>query len=255
MNNILSFKSFKFFIFFTLLVSLSSFSYSQSNVEAIIIDTLPGTQKEKTVLPKFRIGAQIGYGYRMASIPEETPQEMKSHTKKLKNNLSFGADMSYYFKKIFGIGVKYNGIYASSLSTDIRYMFPDGTVYQGVLSEKIGIHYVGGFLSTRFFPNSNNKHCVFLNAGAGYVRFSEKMVVIDLPAKITGNTAAFCAEIGYDFFVTKHLAIGLQISMMLGSLGAIDLTVGKITERIELDKSQREGLSHIDISLGFRFYK
>jgi hypothetical protein len=49
------------------------------------------------------------------------------------------------------------------------------------------------------------------------------------------------AEIGYDFFVNKYFAIGLQTSLL------IELKKGKWGEP--------ENLSHIDISLGFRFYK
>jgi len=242
----------KYYLTTILLITVIVFSGFLSNAQNSS-DTLPEIQTSKT-LPKFRIGAQIGYGYRTAPIDAYASPEMKTHNTKLKNNLCFGADMSYYFKKNFGIGIKYNGIYAGSLSTNIRLLQND-LIYHGLLSEKIGIHFMGGFLSTRFFPNTNNKHFVFVNVGAGYVRFRDNMIIINLPVKITGNTAAFVAELGYDFWVTKHLAIGFQVAMMIGSLKFIDITVGNETERVALDKLQRENLTHVDITLGFRFYK
>ncbi|MCL2435828.1 MAG: hypothetical protein FWD09_06810 [Lentimicrobiaceae bacterium] len=61
------------------------------------------------------------------------------------------------------------------------------------------------------------------------------------------------AQIGYDFFVSKYLAIGLQLSMTLGALNSMNVTVDNVTEKQTL--AQRETLNHIAISLGFRFYK
>jgi len=59
-------------------------------------------------------------------------------------------------------------------------------------------------------------------------------------AKITKNSAAFFAEIGYDFFPTKYFTIGLQTAMFL------EFKKGKLIDP--------ENMSHIDVSLGFKFY-
>jgi outer membrane protein W len=218
------------------------------------VDTLPKPQVANASPPKFRVGMQIGYGYRVAPIPQNTPAALKNHLSILKNNLNFGADISYYFKNNIGFGVKYNGISAKAHTSNVMYVLEDGFIIYDKLSNKIEIHFIGAFLSTRYFLESN-KHCVFANVGAGYVRYKDHAVFINQSVKMTGNTAAFFAEIGYDFLVTNHLAIGFQLSVILGQLQAIYLTMSNIKVKEELDRTQRENLGHIDISLGFRFYK
>ena len=232
-----------------------AFSYAQSSVEAIQTDTPPKPQTEVNEKPpKFRVSAQAGFGYRTAAIQPDWPAPIKRHAKQLKTNLSFGADVSYFFYKNIGIGVKYNGISGSANSRDLPFVLDDGSTIDVSLSEKIGIHYIGGFLGIRHFTKEN-KLCFFANAGGGYVRFVDNGVSQGIRAIITGNTGAFLGEIGFDYFATKRLAIGLQVSFTAGVLKNITTTVGKVSVKEALDKADHENISHIDISLGFRFYK
>ena len=84
--------------------------------------------------------------------------------------------------------------------------------------------------------------------GARYVRYTDDAGTFkfvppagkDRIVNVSKNSAAFFAEIGYDFFITKYFAIGLQTSAL------IDLKNGKLTTP--------HNMSHIDVSLEFRFY-
>jgi len=192
--------------------------------------------------PKLRLGAQVGYGYGLAPIVETDNLIMENHFKKLKHKLNFGADFSYYFTKYIGVGIKYNGSVSHAVTDD---------VFKGYhqLSELADIHYFAPLIATQYFIVPR-KHCIFANVGAGYLMYNNKALIVrkvgnyfekEEVKNITKNSAAFFAEIGYDFLVTKYFAIGLQISAL------IELTNVKLNEP--------ENLSQIGVSLGFRFYK
>jgi len=118
--------------------------------------------------------------------------------------------------------------------------------FLGNLSEKIGIHYIGAFTGTRTFLGK--RHCVFANVGIGYIRYANEALTHKDHVVIDGNSAAFSADIGYDFFVTRNFAIGLQASMTLG-------ISGYRVNKYFMNEQYKENVSHVDVSLGFRFYK
>jgi hypothetical protein len=242
----------KHFLLQTLLIFMLQFSYGQFPAESIGIDTLPKQNTHKKWHPSFKIGAQIGYAYRTAPIPPNTSSAMKNHLSKLSHNLCYGADFTYFFVKKnnvskfnMGVGLKYNGV-SKVLSSEITYNI-DGSIKPVILSENIGIHYIGPFFTMRHFV-APNKHCVYANVGAGYIRYSNHANINAQNALITGSAIAFLIEIGYDFLVTKHFAIGVQTSMYQS-------IATYMMENVRFGTLHKENLSHLDVSLGFRFYR
>jgi len=238
MTNTLSFTKFKTLIFFCLFVVLCGFSFAQPLNEGFQIDATQKSQKNTTI-PNLKVSAQVGYGYRFANSLYTAESAMYKHLKKLKNSLSFGADFSYYFTNNIGIGIKYNSISSHVVTNDLRYTFSNGNKENAKqVSEYIETHFVGAFLATQFFLVPN-KHSIFANVGAGFIRYKNNIMLNSREVSNIDNSAAFFGEIGYDFFITKSFAIGLQISTL------IELTNGL---------SDPESMSHIDFSLGFKFY-
>ena len=248
MNKFLSFSKLRILFLFGLLVCLCVFSYGQTFQETVKADTLSKSQAVETISPRFRVGAQIGYGCRVGPICRYMATQF-GNIPKHRSNVSFGTDISYYLKNDIGFGIRYNGIYTS---TSENYKFP--LIGIGKVSKKIGIHHFGAFFGARYFLKQN-RYCIFANAGVGYVGFRDNTSVFNESAKITGSSAAFYGEIGFDFLNTKYVAIGLQVSLCAGALGTGTFSIGDRTITEKLDNSLRESLTHIDISLGFRLYK
>jgi hypothetical protein len=173
--------------------------------------------------PKFRVGAQVGYAYISAPILIDTPSG-------LRNSLSFGADLSYFFAK--GIG-------------PLKGNLGGGIKYVGTHSEGFETHYVGIFFAGRSLFGKN-KHCVFGNIGAGYVRYGNDIEIIKEYVANIGNLFGLHAEAGYDFMITPSFAIGLQASF---TFGFAKYTFDKF------GAMQQRAVSHLDISVGFRFYQ
>jgi hypothetical protein len=247
MNHLTLISKFKTLIFIGLFVIFCTFSFGQSSNVALGTDAILKSSKVKTI-SNLRFGAQVGYGYRFAHTPLTNDSTMLSHLNKLKHNVSFGADISYYFTNYLGVGIKYNAIIARVVTDSIFYTFLNSAKKYDYLSELVNVHYFAPFLVAKIFTIPH-KQCFFANAGVGYVRYNHKaflyrsagILEITEVANIAKNSAAFFAEIGYDFFVNKYFAIGLQTSLL------IELKKGKWIEP--------ENISHLDISLGFRFYK
>lgn len=242
MTPLQSFIKLRTLIFFSLFLFLCKFSYGQSSAAKQKIDTVPKVQTANP-LPKLRFGAQFGYGYRFERGFNEHWRDhhgVDCYLFKLKNGVSFGADITYYFSKYMGAGIKYNGIYSQAkLSKDFAIESPfDWFIIR--TSEKVSIHYIGVFYAVRYFIIPH-KHCIFLNAGVGYIGYRNKLKSlspIGVRSEIlTEGTLAFSAEIGHDFLVTKSFALGLQVSTV-----------------IDLLNNQING-SHIDVTLGLRFWK
>lgn len=244
MTHLQSFIKLRTLILFSLFLLLFKFSYGQSSKsEKRKIDTIPNVQTAKP-LPKLRFGAQVGYGYRFERglYPHDSGYPaINDYSFKLKNGVSFGADLTYYFSKYMGAGIKYSGIYSQAkLSTAVFADAPENA-FCAPISEKIDIHYIGIFYAARYFVIPH-KHCILLNAGIGCIKYRNKMIYFTgfngtFDETLDEATLAFSAEIGHDFLVTKSLAIGLQVSTV------IDLLIKRING------------SHIDVTLGLRFWK
>jgi len=249
-----------------LLVCQCIFSYGQMSENAIKPDTLPAAKNAKAKLPKLRVGAQVGYGYRNNYITQSTfysdgmskpiPNSMKNHLLKLNHNISYGADFSYFILNYFGLGLRYNGINAMASSPEVLFPIEDGTFVRGSISEKVGVHYFGIYFSIRHFLPSK-KHCLFANVGAGCVNYRSNLKINGKKLTLNDDSAGFAAEFGYDFFVTKHFAVGLQTSLFFGTQKYFSYIIkdGNITLGKSIRQPKRLNFNHIDISIGFRFYK
>jgi outer membrane protein W len=254
MNNYPFFSKFSTITLLVFFAGLCTFSYGQSPVEVIRIDTLPKPQTAKLAPSKLRVGAQIGYGHRIALVPDNAPQAFQNHLMKLKKNVNCGADISYFFKDKIGLGAKYNGIYAESFSQHIFYVLNNGSLVADILSNKIRIQYIGPQLVTRFFVEQNKQHCVFVNIGFGYVGYVDNAIVIyNQHIKTTGDAVGFFLEAGFEFRVAKQVAIGFQVAALVSNMTTVSYTSGNITIKDKLGVA--EGLSHVDIAFLFNFYK
>jgi len=184
------------------------------------VDTLPKSPKS---LPGFRVGAQVGYAYISAPMLRGTPSA-------LRNSLSFGADLSYFFaqeigplKSNLGGGIKYNGTHSENFKT----------------------HYLGAFFVGHSFFGKN-RHCVFGNVSAGIAGYRNDIEIIKEEIEDFGILFGMHAETGYDFMITPSFAIGIQASF---TVGFAKHTIDKF------GVLRRKTVSHIDISIGFRFYE
>ena len=120
------------------------------------------------------------------------------------------------------------------------------------MSDNISVTFVGPSFYTRLL-NSDKKNALLLGLSFGYLGYKNNCVLIE-PFTISGSTAGFVCDIGYDIGVSQKMAIGINLSMVSGYLSRINLSDEYSSKTVNLDKDSYINLSRIDLSVGLRFY-
>jgi hypothetical protein len=234
------------------LLPLDQVKYHQYNFYQIAI--VPANKIiSNEIYPHFRVAINGGLSYRTAKLADNIPSDFEKYVKELKSGYHIGLDLSYYFSEQLGIGIKYS-VYKSKNEIDnVSVTRPDGSTQYGKMSDNISINFIGPFISTRLL-NGNKKNSFLMNLGIGYLGYTDNTLLIT-DYTIKGSTVGLCWDIGYDIGISKNLAIGFQLSYMIGTLTQYDISDGTTTKTVKLEKNNYESLSRIDLSIGLRFNK
>jgi hypothetical protein len=200
--------------------------------------------------PGWRGAINGGWSWRTAKIADGLNDFQKDYFSNLKSGYQFGAEAHYFFNEGFGLGLLYN-LYHSSYSTMAAAELPNGQTVTGELSDKINIHYIAPSVYWRVLSKSKMNAFLF-GLSIGYMSYTDEGYW-QSPYQIKGSTVGFSYDIGYDIGLSKHTALGLGVGWKLGVLSSITATNDGQTEHISLDEDHREGLAHLDLSLGLRF--
>ena len=87
----------------------------------------------------------------------------------------------------------------------------------------------------------------------GYLGYNNDAGIAGQPVKITGGTFGSALDADYDFNITKHFALGAQLSLTGGTLSRLNYAMGDVTNTQTFDDDQKESMSRLDFSLGARF--
>lgn len=203
--------------------------------------------------PKFRIAIHGGYSHMLAKVSNELGSDFQSYVKDLKSGFHLGGDVSYYFNPVVGIGLKCHVFKSSNSMDDIYVEDDDGNRYYGIMSDKITTTFVGPTFSTRFL-DKKKANAFIMSVGIGYLGYVNRGVFIT-ELNIKGSTPGLTLDFAYDVAISEHSALGLQISLITGSLSKLEVSDGQRTETLTLEEGSYENISRIDLSVGFRFGK
>ncbi len=199
---------------------------------------------------RLRLAVNGGYSYRVAKISDDTPSDFESYMKDLKSGYHYGADLTYFYKESYGIGIMYNA-FRSSNSMDIYgYDFYNNLQY-GKMSDDITISFIAPSFTIRTLDKRN---AFLMDFAIGYIRYVDEAVLFD-PYKITGNTVGFSFGLGYDIGLSESFGLGFKVGIIAGSLTEYNINNGTNTQKVELDEESYENLTRIDLSVGLRLYK
>jgi hypothetical protein len=205
------------------------------------------------IYPHFKAAINCGWSYRTGKLADNIPSDFKQYMRDLKSGYHYGIDLYYYFSEQFGLGFRYNNFESKNKMDNVCITSSNGSCQYGKMSDDISINFIGPLFSTRLL-DFNKKNSFLLNLGIGYMGYTDKAVLIS-DYTIKGNTAGLCCDIGYDIGLSKKIALGFQLSCMLGTLTKYDLSDGVHTKTVKLKKENYEDLSRIDLSIGLRFNK
>ena len=117
------------------------------------------------------------------------------------------------------------------------------------MSDDITTSFIGPLFSLRYF-DKNKKNALYINYSLGYMGHSNNAVFIN-SYKYTGNTIGLSIDVGYDIKLSEKASVGFQLSLVAGAVSKVKVDNGVNTRTVKLEN--REGLSRIDLSVGFRF--
>lgn len=194
---------------------------------------------------KFSISMMGGLSWRVAQTdPAATPLE-KAYIKDLKSGKSYSIAGKYYFKKKFGVGLKFNS-HLSEVQFNNLYMEYNGHNYYGVLSDDIAINSFVATFSGRVFNRSQTGYFMF-DGGLAFISYRDDARIADNKVLIKGYTAGINLSAGYALSLTRNIAVTLGFDYIMGSLSEYDKTENGVKTRITLDDNQAQGLAHIDV--------
>lgn len=202
--------------------------------------------------PKWRLAVQGGYGYRIARVQESGNEVVDAHLKKLKWGFTYGADVTYHWSDGFGIGLKYNDMHSDSKDA-VMVTYEDSGSESGMYNDVIDIRFIGAVVSSRYV-SASGKGIFFLDYGAGYLGYVDNGRILSQEGVIKGGTLGACIDIGYDYRLMNNLYLGATLSSVSGTLSGYTETISGKTEKVTLGKDEKEGLLHVDLSIGIRYY-
>jgi len=202
--------------------------------------------------PHWRVAFNTGWSYRTAPVSDGFSSSAKQYIEGLKSGYHFSAEAAYYFTESLGLGGKLLYSNASNSANNISTSIPGGGSFSGNTSDDISVTFAGPYFAMRMF-DAKKANAFILNFGIGYLGYTDRTVVGSNNLKVTGSTAGFLMDLGYDILISKNCSIGFQLALLGGTLTSVDVSDGYQTKNITLTKEQYESLGRIDLSVGIRF--
>lgn len=208
---------------------------------------------DKTVdkpIPSWRIAVHGGFAYQLGFVDKSLGSDMTDYQRKLKMGYCYGFDISHFFSETLGVGFKYSDGHFSR-SFEGTATFDDGSSRSGIISDKIDLRFIGPFISYRWLT-AKDRGAFFVNYGLGYLGLYDNTVVFE-PYYIRGGTLGQLADIGYDFSLTQHLAVGASVSFVTGTISSFtNYYPNGSSQSVQLEKKDYRSLSHLTLSFGLR---
>ena len=211
---------------------------------------------------RWRIALNGGIGYRIASTKDskqlfiqqgfEEPQ-VDDYFKGIKWGPKASAQVHYLLKNGYGIGIDYQFHHSSGSMMGIFDPQDGVTLYYGEITDNVFTNYVGLSLYENLWLKPN-KWNFYGQSSVGITFFRQEDITLYSPVLITGQAVGINLEAGLEYFVTKQIALAVNLNYFISTISKITVDDGSSTNEIELEKEQREGLSRLDAGAGLRFY-
>jgi len=197
----------------------------------------------------YRVALNVGSGYLMSFFSDNTTADLATYYSNLKSGRQLSGDVAYYISGALGVGLKY-----SQFNTrNSAYLVNEDQVQTGTMSDDLSISFIGPSVSTRF-PSIKGNNGFLMDFSLGYMKFTDNIVVINGYSE-KGSTMGMSAGFGYDFSISRNLALGIQCSLYYGRLSEYVRTTNGSSTTIRLNKESYEKLDRLDLSVGLRFLK
>lgn len=207
--------------------------------------------KQERFKSNFRISLDAGFARRLVSLSPQIPPDFHDFYNSMKNAIVLNGEISYFFRELNGIGVKGNS-FISSGTIDVLVKNSDNSYEFGELSNKIVIHTISPFYTSRILTKRMN--CFIIDFGIGYMKLIDNAEIrtstFTNTFKAEGRTLGLFWSAGYDLFITNRLALGIKASFLSASVSKLRITENNQIRTIQLPFDERESLRRGEVLLG-----
>lgn len=208
-------------------------------------------RRQIDIIKGFRFSANYGAGYWIFMNPPGINSFMTDYFNELKTGNTYSLGFNYYGSSNFGVGFQYMN-FSTNYSTDnVIITFPNGSTQTGSLSDKIQMSYAGISFGYRM-PLTNKKWRMAADIGIGYSGYLNNTVFIT-PSTIKASNVGLNTQIGFDYSLSKNLALGITGTLVRSSTNSYEITNGTNVQTVTLPDDERESHNRADISIGLRF--
>jgi hypothetical protein len=246
---------------------ITSGKLTLNNVSNYIISVKTTPEVPKSVntnsFERLRFGTNGGLGYLVSSskAAEEdmvsqgfTPENAKSYYRDLKSGLYANADLIWMITPDYGAGIKYK-FFDTSARTEGFVDPQDGVnLYYTTYKEHIYVNYLGAEILFQQFVG--NQKSFKLNSGysIGLASYRNEAEYLNGYYLLTGKNIGMDIGLGLEYYLTRYLSVGADLSVFYSSIHKMKVTDGSNTTTINLEKDNYENLTRLNLSLGLRVY-
>jgi len=204
----------------------------------------------------WRLALNGGYAYNLGKDVPTFDTRIQTYNNQMNSGLNFGAELNYFVVNgQAGIGINYENVTSQNSLSGVTYLSAGQIFSNNILSDNLNIQYIGPMYTgiSRHIKKNGVKDALIINVGMGNLSYSDSKIVDLKNYKITGSALGTYYSIGYDRFISKNMALGIQLSLITGLLTNYDLFDGTSTTHIQLNNTSNQSLSHISLTVGLRF--
>ena len=219
---------------------------------ALLLFSNQVTSQESVTNRNVRLSVELGYGYRLGKIAENTLAEVEDHIRKLKPGFNIEAHSDYFIGPQWGLGIAFSNFLSGNTTNFKTPVLLNGfPVFS--LSEEITITYIGPEVVFRSV-SANEKHSFTSHFSIGYMKYKNNLKINGFASAIDGTTLGLGLGARYDYHITPVVAIGASVNMIGGTLSEVTDSLGDFSETRKLSDEEKESLSRVGINAGVRFY-
>jgi hypothetical protein len=210
----------------------------------------------KIPYPHWRFALNGGYAYNLGKDVPTFDTRIQTYNNQMRSSFNFGAEINYFVVNgQMGIGINYENVSSQNTLNGVTYSNSGQIFTNNNLSDNLNIQYIGPMYTVinRQIKHNQVKNALIINVGMGNLTYTDNKRVDLMNYKITGSTLGTYYSIGYDRFISKNIALGIQLSLITGLLTNYDLFDGTATTHIQLDNTSYQSLSHVSLTVGLRF--
>jgi hypothetical protein len=208
------------------------------------------TDLRKPVVQKIHFKAQVGLQFGLGqhfnayAKPSSSPL-LQNVVQDIKTGSQWSVDASLIIKKHYGLGIKY-----TQHASDIFYYgltVPTSSAQSSSLGTQKDIGTVQTIAVNFSYIQAVSRKALFhADLALGQSTFSSDGLFLAQPTAIKSSAISVSGGSGFDFFVTPNLALGFDLSLLLGSVAKEQIN----GERIDF----KQNLNRVDVNVGIRYY-